>query len=166
MRRQGLLASVLGLTGCVTCGPQVGGKKSGVVADPAFLEQYAATRRFSAGQPTAIKLVPDGSAVLFLRSPARSFVQDLYEFNTATRQERRWLTAERILQGAGENLSVEERARRERMRISARGITSYQLSKDGTKILVPLSGRLFVIERASGTVRELISDAGFPPYPL
>jgi dipeptidyl-peptidase-4 len=159
------LGLLLGVTGCVSSGTSRSQGGSGVIADPAFLEQYATTRRFSAGQPTAVKLVPDGSAVLLLRSPARSFVQDLYEFNTATGQERRLLTADQILQGAEENLSVEERARRERMRMSARGIASYQLSKDGTKILVPLSGRLFVIERASGTVRELISDAGFPLDP-
>lgn len=156
---------LLVLTGCISGGPQGASTGSGVIADPAFLEQYAATRRFSAGQPAAVKLVPDGSAVLFLRSPARSFVQDLYEFDTATGQERRLLTAEQILQGAEENLSVEERARRERMRMSARGIASYQLSKDGTKILVPLSGRLFVIERASGSVRELTSEAGYPIDP-
>jgi dipeptidyl-peptidase-4 len=165
MRRLWLLASVLAMTGCLAGGPRGASRTSGVVAEPAFLEQYAATRRFSAGQPTAVKLVPDGSAVLFLRSPPRSFVQDLYEFNTQTGQERRLLTAEQILKGAEENLSVEERARRERMRMSARGIASYQLSKDGTKILVPLSGRLFVIERASGEVRELVSDAGYPLDP-
>lgn len=135
------------------------------IADDAFLEQYAATRRFSAGYPAAVKVVPDGSAVLFLRSPARSFVQDLYEFNTATGQERLLLTADQILQGAQENLSPEEKARRERMRLSARGIAGYQLSKDGTRILVPLSGRLFVIERSNGSVKELNSDKGFPIDP-
>ena len=58
-----------------------------VIADPAFLEQYAATRRFSAGRPASIKLMPDGSAVLFLRSGPRSFVQDLYEFDVETGEE-------------------------------------------------------------------------------
>lgn len=135
------------------------------IADPGFLEQFAATRRFSSGVPTGIKVVPDGSAVLFLRSPARSFVQDLYEFNTSTGQERVLLTADDILRGAEEELSPEEKARRERMRMSARGIAGYQLSKDGTKILVPLSGRLFVVERATARVRELNSDKGFPIDP-
>ncbi len=165
MKRRLWFCLLLGITGCATSGARDASSRSGVIADRAFLEQYANTRRFSAGRPAAIKLVPDGSAVLFLRSPARSFVQDLYEFNTATGQERRLLTADQILQGAEENLSVEERARRERMRMSARGIASYQLSKDGTKILVPLSGRLFVIERASGAVRELNSEAGYPLDP-
>lgn len=140
-------------------------RQAASVADSAFLEQYAATRRFSAGHPTSIKITPDGRAVLFLRSGPRSFVQDLYEFDTTTAQERVLLTAEGILKGAEEQLSAEEKARRERMRVSARGITSYALSKDGGRILAPLSGRLFVIERASGAVTELVSDQGFPLDP-
>ncbi len=132
------------------------------IADTSFLEQYALTRRFSAGRPRAIKIVPDGTAVLFLRSGPRSRVHDLYEFNVATGDERVLLTADQILQGAAEELSVEERARRERMRLSARGIAMYTLSKDGAQILVPLSGRLFVIQRTTGDVKELRSGKGFP----
>lgn len=126
-----------------------------VRADAQFLHQYAATRRFSAGTPTGVTIVPDGSAVLFLRSQPRSNVQDLYEFNTATGQERLLLTAQQILQGGEEKLSPEEKARRERMRLSVRGIAGYKLSKDGTKILVPLSGELFIVERATGDVTLL-----------
>ena len=135
------------------------------IAESSFLEQYAATRRFSLGRPRAIKVTPNGSAVLFLRSEAESFVQNLYEFDTATGRERQLLTAKEILRGADEVLSVEEKARRERMRMSARGITSYRLSKDGKKILVPLSGRLFVLDRESGSVAELVSEYGFPLDP-
>nr|NIM61239.1 prolyl oligopeptidase family serine peptidase [Acidobacteriota bacterium]NIO60532.1 prolyl oligopeptidase family serine peptidase [Acidobacteriota bacterium]NIQ29786.1 prolyl oligopeptidase family serine peptidase [Acidobacteriota bacterium]NIQ84525.1 prolyl oligopeptidase family serine peptidase [Acidobacteriota bacterium] len=37
-----------------------------------------------------------------------------------------------------------------------------RMSDDGTKILVPLSGRLFVLAPADGSVRELVSRAGAP----
>lgn len=133
--------------------------------DTEFLAQYAATRRFSAGRPNAIEVTPEGDAVLFLRSGPRSFVQDLYAFDTATGEERVLLTADQILRGAEEQLTAEERARRERMRETARGITSYQISKDGRRILVPLSGRLFVIERGTGQVTELPDDGGYPLDP-
>lgn len=133
-------------------------------ADP-FLAQLAATSRFSRGRPAAISLTPDGQSVLFLRSGPRSFVQDLYQYDTGPRRERVLLTAESILRGAEEVLTPEERARRERQRQTARGIASYELSHDGRRILVPLSGRLFVVERASGAVRELMSSAGFPIDP-
>jgi len=132
--------------------------------DP-FLAQLAATSRFSRGRPASISLTSDGKSVLFLRSGPRSFVQDLYEYDVAQRRERVLLTAESILRGAEEVLTAEERARRERQRLTARGIAAYELSRDGRRILVPLSGRLFVVERASGTVRELKSDAGFPIDP-
>jgi dipeptidyl-peptidase-4 len=136
-----------------------------------FLDQYAATYRFSLGRPVAIQVTPNDKSVLFLRaSGPRSFVQDLWIFDIATGQERVLLTAEQILGGGQEKLTPEELARRERMRSASRGIASYAISKDGSKVVVPLSGRLFVIDLAAaqaGTpkVQELKSDAGFPIDP-
>jgi len=127
-----------------------------------FLERFAETNRFRLGRPSAIRPTPDGSAILFLRSAPRDFVRDLYELDLESGQERILLIAERILAGEIENLSPEEKARRERMRMTARGLASYDLSLDGKKILVPLAGRLFVVERAGGKVKELMSEAGFP----
>jgi len=135
------------------------------VADAGFLEDYASTYRYRLGRPTAIRVTPDGRAVLFLRSGPRSFVRNLYELDVKTGKERELLTAQAILRGAEEQLTAEEQARRERMRLAARGIASYVLSRDGKRLLVPLSGRLFVVERASGAVRELHSDAGVPIDP-
>jgi dipeptidyl-peptidase 4 len=112
-----------------------------------FLEQFAATNRFRLGQPTAITITPDASAVLFLRAEnGRSFKQDLWMFDIASKQERLLLTADQLLGGKEENLSPEELARRERMRMSSRGISSYQLSDDGKQLLVPLSGNLFITD--------------------
>ncbi|MBL8763153.1 MAG: DPP IV N-terminal domain-containing protein [Phycisphaerae bacterium] len=130
-----------------------------------FLEQFAATYRFGAGTPRGISITPDGAAVLFLRSGPRSVVQDLYELDAVTGAERVLLTADQILKGGAESLSVEEKARRERMRVSSRGIASYSLSKDGSTILVPLSGKLYLVDRASAKVREVGSGKGFPIDP-
>lgn len=126
-------------------------------ADPTFLERWAATGRFGLGAPAGFQLDPAHHAVLFLRSGPRSFVRDLYELDLRTGAERVLLTAAQLLGGAEERLSPEERARRERMRLSARGITSYALAPDGASLLVPLSGRLYVVDRASGRARELAS---------
>jgi len=134
------------------------------LAEPApadsFLHQYAATFRFRLGRPTSIKLSPSGDAVYYLRSGPRDFVQDLYRFDTRTSQETKLLTANDLLLGTRENLSVAERARRERMRLAARGIAGYELSQDGRRMLVPLSGRLFVFEPSGGSARELTSATG------
>jgi dipeptidyl-peptidase 4 len=138
--------------------------------NPEFLDQYAATNRFRLGNPTRITVTPDGSAVLFLRSGPRSFVQDLYLFDLASASERVLLTADAILGGAAEQLTPEELARRERMRMASRGIASFSLSDDGSKVLVPLSGRLFVIDLAAarvGSVKpvELAPPEGSPIDP-
>jgi dipeptidyl-peptidase-4 len=131
-----------------------------------FLRQYAETLRFSLGRPRSATVAPDGKAVLFLRSEPRSFVQNLYEFDCANGNERVLLTAEQILGAGDEVLSAEERARRERQRIATRGIVQYDLSKDGRQIVAPLSGRLFIIDRASGKVAGLKSTSGeFPLDP-
>jgi len=130
-----------------------------------FLERYAETYRFTHGRPAAIRVTPSGDAVLYLRSGPRSFVRDLYSFDPQTGAERLLLSADQLLGGATESLTAEEKARRERMRLAARGIASYEMSRDGAKLLVPLSGRLFVIDRATGDVTELKSDAGFPLDP-
>ncbi len=131
-----------------------------------FLRQYAETYRFTLGRPRSAQVTPDGNAVLFLRSQPRSFVQDLYEFDCRTGEERVLLTADKILAGGDEQLSPEEKAMRERLRLAARGIARFDLSKDGKSVLVPLSNRLFVIERDSGNSTEVKSSVGgFPLDP-
>ncbi len=133
-------------------------------SDPSFLEQFAVTYRFAQGAPNGFRFTPDDQTLLFLRSGPRTFVNDLYALDPATGQERVLLTADTILGGGTEELSAEERARRERMRLAARGITGFDLSPDGATLLVPLSGRLFLVDRArvgqSDAVRELVSTSG------
>jgi dipeptidyl-peptidase-4 len=123
--------------------------------DAGFLRQYALTRGFTLGRPARPVPTPDGKAVLFLRSGARDPVQSLYEYDVASGRTRELLTAEQLLHGADESLSAAERARRERQRITARGFTSFQLSEDGSLLLVSLGGRLYTVTRPAGQVREL-----------
>lgn len=166
-----VLAAGLAASGCGVSRPAGGARTHGEtsggssIADPAFLEQFAATYRFGAGTPRGFTIAPDGKSVLFLRSGPRSVVQDLFEYDVSTGSERVLLTADQILKGAEENLSPEEKARRERMRMSSRGIAGYALSKDGTTILVPLSGKLYLVDRVSGKVRDVGTEKGFPIDP-
>lgn len=130
--------------------------------DPSFLQDYAETWGFSAGQPTAIEVTPKGDAVLFLRSGPRDITRNLYEFNTANGEVRGLLRAEDLLQGSQEKLSVEEKARRERQRVIGKGLTWYQLSEDGERILTGLSGRLYVGSRADGQWTALPENPAGP----
>lgn len=123
--------------------------------DDTLLEQLALTSAWTLGQPQGVWVSPDGRTVLFRRSGPRSTVSDLYELDVATGAERLMLSAEDLLGGGEEQLSVEEKARRERARLSTRGVTSWTASDDGRRLLIPLSGRLHLLERASGQTRRL-----------
>ncbi len=138
-------------------------------ADTSFIRDYAETRGFQLGRPVAPQITPDGQRVLFLRAAGpRTAKQSVFEFDVGTGQTRELLTAEQVLGAGDETLSPEEKARRERARISVGGFTSLQLSKDGSQILAPLAGRLFLIERATAKARELpitgsVLDPRFSP---
>lgn len=150
MRHLGLFSSL-----CLTASAAMA---AGPVPD--YLRHHAETRGFMLGRPLRPRPTPDGKAVLFLRAAPRTPELRLYEFDTATRKTRELLTPAQLLRGADEQLSAEERARRERMRMSLRGFTWFDLSKDGGTLLVALSGRLYIIARHDLRVRELRTGPG------
>jgi dipeptidyl-peptidase 4 len=133
-------------------------------ADLRYFRELVETRNYSLGQPVSPQLTPDGKAVVFLRGGARDPVLRLYEFTIADSSLREILTPEKLLQGREEKLSPEEKSRRERERQSLRGFTSFELSKDGGKILVALSSKLYVISRADGQVTELPGQSWIGPH--
>ena len=122
---------------------------------PGFLSLYSKTRGFSLGEPARATPTPDGSTVLFLRATSTSPELRLFSFNVATGQTRELLTPAQLLQGTEELLSVEEKARRERLRQTMRGFTTFEISKDGTFLLIPLSGKLYTYNLQSGLCHEL-----------
>jgi dipeptidyl-peptidase-4 len=126
-----------------------------IAPSPDFLRAFAETRAFLLGRPSRIQPAPDGATVLFLRSPPRDPTLGLYELTVATGETRELVTPAQILGGAAEQVSDAEKARRERMRVTERGFTSFLLSPDGGTVLLPLSGHLYLYERGSGGVRRL-----------
>src|SRR5262245_32584668 len=87
-------------------------------ADLQFLRDLAQTRSYRLGKPTSATPLPDGSQVLFLRASARKPQMRLYAFDVASGSLRELITPEQVTGGAAEQLSAEEKARRERMRVS------------------------------------------------
>jgi dipeptidyl-peptidase-4 len=140
--------------------PPISAAQSAPLRNTQFLRDYAETRGFTLGRPTHAVPTPDGDAVLFLRARPRSPKLELYEFDVQTGQTRLLLAPEDILKGTEEKLSPEEKALRERMRVSVGGFTEFQLSKDGQKILLSLSGKLYVVDRRSGAMRQLKTGSG------
>ncbi len=106
--------------------------------------------------PFNVKIAPDGSQVGFLRGSAAAPKRlDLWVFDPQQRSTRLLVSAESLIAG-GETLSDEERARRERQRISAlSGIVDYHFSPTGEQVLFPLGGLLYLYDLASATTRQL-----------
>ena len=127
--------------------------------DP-FLRDYAETRRFMAGRPAGARLTRAGEAALFLRSGPRSHVQALYETDLHTGATRLLADPAQLLAGAAQELTAEEQARLERQRVTARGFTRFEVSRDGRRVLLVLSGRLYLLERPGGRTRALASAPG------
>ncbi|WP_312084063.1 S9 family peptidase [Brevundimonas sp.] len=102
-----------------------------------------------------VSLSPDGQLVAFLRSrPNNVDVQDLWAAPTGAGEPYKLIDARALVPDAGE-LSEAEKARRERMRISARGVVEYSWDQQGRYILAPLEGDIFLANRADGKVRRL-----------
>lgn len=90
-----------------------------------------------------VKISPDGRRVTFLRSRVEDYLRyDLWEYNIKDGATRMLVDSEELLPGE-EILSDEEKARRERMRLHARGITQYYWADDGTSLLFPLGGDFY-----------------------
>ncbi len=125
--------------------------------DPAVLTPERVFANPSLAGPVAkgVSLSPDGELVAFLRSREDDVdVLDLWAAPTGEGEPFKLIDARALVPDAGE-LSEAEKARRERMRISARGVVEYSWDEQGRYILAPLEGDVFLAERAGGTVRRL-----------
>jgi dipeptidyl-peptidase-4 len=96
----------------------------------------------------SLRVSPDGERVSFLRGrPDNQFQLDLWEFNMKDKTTHRLVDSKQLV--PNENLSLEEKARRERARTaSLSGILSYSWSPDGKQLLVPIAGDLYLVDVA------------------
>jgi len=120
----------------------------------------AITRRFSLGVPRDVAIVgPAGRRwVLALRSDAGDDpVTHLWRFDPLTGEGVRLLDA-RVLGAADEDLPAAERARRERVREQAGGVTAYTVDRAGGRVACALGGQLVVVDVAEGSARLVALD--------
>ncbi len=120
-----------------------------------YPELAARTRRFTHGAPRAVAVCADGAQVLFLRSTGpEDPVDRLWVYDPATRAER--LVGDPLALLAELNpdedtdLPDDERALRERLRLSTAGIGSYATDRTGRMAVFPLAGRLFQADLRQG----------------
>ena len=121
----------------------------------------AITRRFTLGVPRDVAIVgpPGGRWVLALRSDAGDDpVTHLWRFDPRTGEGVRLLDARAL--GAGEeDLPAAERARRERVREQAGGVTAYTVDRAGERVACALGGQLVIVDVAAGSARIVALDA-------
>jgi dipeptidyl-peptidase 4 len=136
-----------------------------------FPRQSARTQRFTLGEPRNITVSADGARAVFLRSRAGDDpVNCLWVRSNADDTEILVADPVALLASAdadtSANMSAEERARRERMREGAGGITSYATDRSTAVAAFTLGGRLFVAGLLSAAARELRVDGPvFDPRP-
>ncbi|SDC42924.1 S9 family peptidase [Actinokineospora iranica] len=124
-------------------------------SETSFLRLQARTQRFTLGSPREFRIAPDGSHLLFVRSGSgedRTHV--LWQQDLASGQETR-LGDPAVLLGGAEELSAEERARRERAREQGGGVLGVATDAAVRVAAFALSGRLFVADALTGEAREL-----------
>jgi len=111
--------------------------------------------------PRLVQLSPDGQRVTFIRAKQTDTNRfDLWEYNIKEQRSRLLFDADDLHQG-DENLSDEEKARRERMRLSGSGIVSYKWSADGKALLFPLAGDAFYYRLGDKKAQRLLATPEF-----
>ncbi|WP_396593889.1 DPP IV N-terminal domain-containing protein [Brevundimonas sp. R86498] len=146
--RTALLVSALALTA---------GSAFAQTANPAVLTPERVFSNPGLNGPVAqgVSLSPDGELVAFLRAREDDVsVLDLWAAPTGAGEPFKLIDARALVPDAGE-LSEAEKARRERMRISQRGVVEYSWDQQGRYILAPLEGDIFLASREGGAVRRL-----------
>ncbi|AWW37757.1 prolyl oligopeptidase family serine peptidase [Streptomyces cadmiisoli] len=121
-----------------------------------FPRRHARTQRFTLGAPRSFTVAPDGSRVAFLRSGSGTDrANALWVLDLADGTERMAADPRTLLGGAAEDLSPEERARRERSREGGAGIVGYATDAAVELASFALSGGLFTAELRAGTATRL-----------
>lgn len=140
------------LTASLTCSSYAAPPTS---SDSAILRNYAQTKGFSLGRPQKPKFAYDAKSVLFLRSEPNDKTQKLFRYDIATKQASLLVDPATLLGGQSEELSAEEKARRERQRLYTGGFADFYVCPQADLVLLPLSGKLYLLDGTSGQTQKL-----------
>ena len=130
-------------------------------AETLTIERIFSSPSLDGNAPRSLKVSPDGQRVTFLKGKQTDYERlDLWEYHIQS-GETRMLFDSNDLQSGEEVLSDEEKARRERMRLSGSGIVSYQWSDDGKALLFPLGGDVFYHKLGEKGAKQLLDTDAF-----
>lgn len=109
-----------------------------------------------------IKHSPDGQYLTFLQGKDHDpMVMSLWRWDFKTQQKVLLVDYDQLMGDKKENLSEEEKARRERLRIKTSGIVDYFWSEKADKILFPINGDLYVydLDKSNSVIRLTETEA-------
>ena len=131
----------------------------------AFPRRKARTLRFTSGAPRSAQAIGDGTRALFLRSDGpedlvTALWLSVWSADGADHREVLLADPRRLLADAdNEEVSEEEKARRERAREGGQGIVSYSVDAAGRRVVFTINGQLFLTEinedGTGGVTREV-----------
>jgi dipeptidyl-peptidase-4 len=108
-----------------------------------------------------LQVSPDGKRVTFLQGKKDDYERlDLWEYDIKSGKTQLLFDSDDLGTGP-EILSDEEKARRERMRLSGSGIVSYQWSDDGKALLFPLAGDAFYYRLGDEKAQQILHTPEF-----
>ncbi len=117
------------------------------------IERIFQSPELDGSMPQGLQFSPHGERLSFLKPKTEDYeVLDLWEFDLASGQERLLVDSKGLKFG---ELSEAEKARRERMRITRKGIVEYYWSNDGQKIVFPAGGDLYLYKLPDKKLKPL-----------
>lgn len=134
---------------------------------PITLEDIATYPLPGTATPGALKFSPDGRWLTWLDSPHDSLSRELFALELASAETAQ---LRRVVEPPGggvseDNLSPEEKLARERLRMRDLGITSYAWARYADRMLIPLTGEIWLQDGVDAPLRKLVgkSDADARP---
>ena len=129
-----------------------------------FPRRKARSLRFTSGAPRSAQAIGDGTRALFLRSDGpEDLVTALWLSVLSPDDDRREVLLadprQLLADADNEEVSEEEKARRERAREGGQGIVSYSVDAAGRRVVFTINGQLFLTEingdATGGVTREV-----------
>jgi dipeptidyl-peptidase 4 len=125
------------------------------------IERIYSSPSLSGAAMRGVKISPDGQRVTFLQGKESDHEQlDLWEYHIKSGKTR-ILFDSNDLQAGAEELSDEEKARRERLRLRGTGIVSYHWSDDGSQLIFPQGGDIYHYTMGDKKAKKLFSTEAF-----
>lgn len=136
-------------------------EKSSPAAKPITIDRIFSAPSLKGEVSKNLQYSPDGTTVTYLKAKQEDQNRyDLWQYDISTQQHKLLVDSNSIFAGK-EELSDEEKARRERQRVFGSGIMEYVFSGDGNLIVFPINGDLYLYNLQSKQSSKLTHDAAF-----